>query len=111
MRDRLVELIKDIVVPFFAEAIADSLLANGVIAPLCKIGEAVCFVNCLDEIIDVGQVYDIRYNGNTCIYRVFRSEEGGDVFAFADFEIGKSVFLTREEAEQALKGEHHAKIH
>ena len=35
--------------------------------------------------------------------------DGESSFAFEDF--GKTVFLTREEAEQAPKGEHHAEIH
>jgi hypothetical protein len=30
---------------------------------------------------------------------------------FNEDDIGKTVFLTREEAEQALRGEHHAEIH
>lgn len=41
MRDRLIELIKDIVHPYFAETIADHLLANGVIVPPCKVCERI----------------------------------------------------------------------
>lgn len=36
-------------------------------------------------------------------------EYGESFFAFEDF--GRTVFLTREEAEHALKGEHHAEVH
>lgn len=92
-------------------AIADQFIANGGILPLCKVGDEVWFINCLDEIVYIGEIHDVRYNGCSCIYRIVRSVENGGVFAFSDYEIGKSVFLTRKEAEQALKGEHHAEIH
>ena len=92
-------------------AIADNLIENGGIFPLCKVGDEVWFVNCLDEIVYIGRIHDVRYNGCSCIYRIVRSIENGGVFAFSDYEIGKSVFLSREDAEQALKGEHHAEIY
>lgn len=92
-------------------AIADRFLENGGIMPLCKVGDEVWFINCLDEIVYIGKIHDVRYNGCGCIYRIVRSVENGGVFAFSDYEIGKSVFRTSKEAEQALKGEHHAEIH
>ena len=122
MRDRLIELLlnsdplherdlDDDLMDGEIEAIADHLLANGVILPLSKVGDEVWFINCLDEIVYIGKIHDVRYNGCSCIYRIFRSIENGGVFAFSDYEIGKSVFFARKEAEQALKGEHHAEIH
>jgi hypothetical protein len=91
--------------------IADHFFANGGILPLCKVGDEVWFINCLDEIVYIGKIHDVRYNGCSCIYRIVRSVENGGVFAFSDYEIGKSVFLSRKEAEKALKGEHNAEIH
>lgn len=123
MRDRLVALINEAkdeyptipsvncCKPTFAYYLADRLLANGGILPLCKVGDEVWFINYLDEIVYIGKIHDVGYNGCSCIYRIVRSVENGGVFAFSDYEIGKSVFLTRKEAEQALKGEHHAEIH
>ncbi len=123
MRDRLVDLINEAkdeypsipsvncCKPTFVYYLADRLLANGGILPLCKVGDEVWFISCLDEIVYIGTIHDVRYNGCSCIYRIVRSVENGGVFAFSDYEIGKSVFLARKEAEQSLKGEHHAEIH
>lgn len=113
MRDRLKKLIleSDILCnicgentdSYCAEYLADDLIENGAIMPLCKVGNEVWFINCLDEIVYIGKIHDLRYNGCSCIYRIVRSVENGGVFAFSDYEIGKSVFLIRKEAEQALK--------
>lgn len=123
MRDRLVALINEAkdeyptipsvncCKPTFAYYLADHFLANGGILPLCKVGDEVWFINCLDEIVYIGKIHDVRYNGCSCIYRIVRSIENGGAFAFSDYEIGKSVFFSGKEAEQALKGEHHAEIH
>lgn len=124
MRDRLIELIskareeclsmscfqceyqgKRVPKGCVSRLIADHLLADGVIAPPCKVGDEVWFINCLDEIVYIGKIHDVRYNGQSCIYRIVRNIENGGVFAFSDYEIGKSVFLDRKEAEQVLKGE------
>ncbi len=46
MRDRLVELIKDSVdgcANYWAQLIADNLIANGVIVPPCKVGDTVYY--------------------------------------------------------------------
>lgn len=79
--------------------LAEYLLANGVIVPPCKVGDT---------------LYDIYGNGNFSERKVteinVRLDKRnkpwliicGYFFAFEDF--GKNVFLTREEAERALKG-------
>ena len=80
-----------------AEFIADYLLANGIIVPLCDIGQT---------------VYD-RYGYSFKIQRIevledkkilFRcgNDSTDDYMAFYDFEVGTDVFLTKEEAEKAL---------
>jgi len=115
MRERVIKLIQSSVdgcARHWAEVIADHLLASGVIVPPCKVGDTVYMpwvwdgtrgVAILDitHIIDDGlQAYvetdfhtdDENYYNKYCCGR----------FGFDDF--GKTVFLSREEAEQALKG-------
>lgn len=83
--------------------IADHLLANGVIVPPCKVGDKVHFIGHVsDSIPDF--IYDDTITKIGVITRGIIQEKGID---FAD--IGKTVFLTREEAEQALKGESHGR--
>ena len=81
--------------------IADHLLASGVIVPPCKVGQTVWYVDKWAERVKPIKVisYEICNNGE---------EEfgcwGGD-FTPTRFHVennGKTVFLTREEAEQAL---------
>ena len=88
------------------EAIADHLLANGVIVPPCKVGDT---------------VYEIRIKGNTpkkdyglitkrslkesiryYSERLYIKEK---IFSKSDrTRFGRTVFLSREEAEATLKG-------
>ncbi|MBQ6946763.1 MAG: hypothetical protein IJN42_01840 [Clostridia bacterium] len=77
------------------EEYAEELLANGVIAPLCKVG---------------GKIFQ------TDGVRIYESTIGEITFtthkmicvteniAFDETAIGKSIFLTKEKAENALKG-------
>ena len=100
MRDRLIELLgwkyNCVDRNRCLEEQADYLLANGVIVPPCKVGEV---------------VYDIHY-GKVFGSKVIMLHMLDDCFTFMasggryykDDDIGKTVFLTREEAEQALKG-------
>ena len=117
MREKLIKLIREAkdeypAVPTincckaeFANFLADRLLANGVIVPPCKVGDTVYFIGHVsDSIPDF--IYDDTITKIGVITRGIIQEKGID---FAD--IGKKVFLTREAAEQALKGEHHAEIH
>lgn len=101
-RERFIELLKDGGVRGFpyVNALADHLLANGVIAPPVKIGQT---------------VYD--YAGRECVvFGIHFFYEGINVFATERIEyngrrihtthsfdkIDETVFLTREEAEKAL---------
>ena len=104
-RDRLIELINKTFAAQYevrglltAQHTADYLLANGVIVPLCNIGQTV----------------HTRYGYSFKIQRIevledkkiiFRCGNDGtdDYMAFYDFEIGADVFLTKEEAEAKLK--------
>lgn len=82
-----------------AEKIADYLLQNGVIAPPCKVGD------------EVWCIYDgeVRRRTIVMIYR-YRDVEFGCVvetdygveYTYNEDEFGFKLFLTKEEAEQAL---------
>ena len=90
---------------------ADYLLANGVIVPPCKVGDVVYKPIITDDTrepaiwditisqisIETGKLFNEAYAvGTIC------KSNSGESFDFK--EIGKTVFLTKEEAEQALKG-------
>lgn len=113
MRDRLIELVvqareectstscfqcgyrdKEMPKDCVPRLIADHLLANGVVVPPCKVGTVVYRV--------CKQKYPVDS------YRMHWEEDWVILTRPFDLsmipEIGKTVFLTREEAEQALKG-------
>jgi hypothetical protein len=103
-RDRLVELIEDRlpkrIETFFRkdiEDIADYLLANGVIVPPCKVGDSifrVCDGEIWEWIIAMAYVHP-----EETIY----VDDSENEFGVED--IGKTVFLTKSQAEEALKNE------
>lgn len=117
MRDRLIELIVSADISLFgtdkpyAEVYADHLLANGVIVPPCKVGgtvympwewnslKGIAFFEVTHIIIDGLHAY-IKTNFYTDDEDYYNAYGCGR-FEFDDF--GKTVFLTREEAEKALK--------
>ena len=115
-RDRLVELLDDGCknVTFHDkrrvnEQVADHLLANGVIVPLVNVGDVVYEPIITDDThepaiwdititqisIEIGKLLNDCYAiGTIC------KSESGESFDFSD--IGKTVFLTRAEAKEAL---------
>ena len=117
-RERLIELIRESLMENIgkscnlAEIIADHLLANGVIVPPCKVGDKVYYTerNTLQE---MRVEYGTLQNGFTmtakCLDKcdmctIFcdpKKKACGVVFDYN--VIGKTVFLTREEAEKALE--------
>ena len=116
MRDRLIELLfqaNDIVhrngFKFNANVMADHLLANGVIVPPCKVGDTVYSIDYYyDCDIDGYEVCDEYQNDeSSCEYcphnvrKNYTSEIEFKISFYDDF--GKTVFLTKEEAERALK--------
>lgn len=130
MRDRLVELIAEgrelcEQIPCegctrnckglndcIAKVQADYLLANGVIAMPCKVGDTVYVLfgepsYTIKEFrvrtIVFGETHDSIGFTNKSMYTIW------DKLWYDYF--GKIIFTTREEAEQAMKGEHHAEIH
>lgn len=98
MHDRLTELIRrsDILCDtcgestssYCSEAIADYLIEHGVIIPPCRVGDTVYQTDGI-------RVYDLL------ITQIIYNTNG---IAFDERAIGKAIFLTREEAEQAVKG-------
>lgn len=123
MRDRLVDLINEAkdeyptipsvncCKPTFAYYLAGHLIANGVIVPPYKCGTVVYVLRSQTS------------NGENLYMRQERIEQyrTSNNGTFMTFESGRisvrndqwngSVFATPEEAERALKGEHHAEIH
>lgn len=116
-RERLIELIKNapttdtvygnikLETPIqTVQTIADHLLANGVIVPPCKVGDRVYSINIGDE-----KTLKIWIEPNGDRITQIKINRGGYHFKcwwgyFHLSDIGKSIFLTKEEAEQALKG-------
>ena len=118
-RERLIELIrnaprKDVVYGNVkldkpaqtVQTIADYLLENGVIVPPCKVGQAVYIIDEPD--FEDDYVLEVQVSGV--------GRDIGGVWVTMDLplgfkrsgyigatDIGKTVFLTKEEAEQALK--------
>ena len=91
------------------EMVADYLLENGVIVPPVKIGDTV-YTNCSmqgwylrskDRPYKAKVVY-MGINGTKNFMNVVY-EKGEYMLSFDFDKIGKTVFLTREEAEKALK--------
>lgn len=113
MRDRLIELLDIIIQPGEKTLgdIADHLLANGVVVPPCKVGDVVyCEKNSkiYEGIVD-GIHYTTRHEDfGICVYveKYYKDPRRIGKYLFFHFEdFNKTIFLTREEAERALKGE------
>lgn len=115
-REKLVELIRNVYVNIppqiyravvddtAAAVIADHLLANGVVVPPCKVGDVVFAIK--DGAIFSGEVRYViwNHNKNHGLHREIALNPNPYFSIGASFEdFGKTVFLTREEAEAALK--------
>ena len=125
MRDRLIELLEK-AFEFYIDdpycipdegEFADYLLSNGVIVPPCKVGDTVyiknrpliiSFLHIENEIYYVAH-FDCDDCGDCPFYEDDVSFEGEHdcktmgYIQFTEKDIGKTVFLTKEQAEQALK--------
>jgi hypothetical protein len=105
MRDRLIELIQqkqecgwrytddEYTTDVFNFELADYLLANGVIVPPCKVGDVV-----YTNIKGIGLQNSFRINSVDLL------GFSNGIYSWTWHQLGKSVFLTLEEAERALKG-------
>ena len=110
-RDRLIELIKnaprkEVVYGDIkldkpiqtVQTIADYLLANGVIVPPCKVGDKVYIIGIFTGQFITNQVVAINY-GESGLFLLLDSYTVVSV----EEQLGKTVFLTKEEAEEKLK--------
>lgn len=119
MKDRLIEILKQFTTEdckithqcgycdygelvVCASAVAEHLLANGVIVPPVKVGQTVYVVNRYYG--GLWRIHECRVDNLTIYERlIFMSLIDGNYnFGIEISEIGKTVFLTREEAEKAL---------
>ena len=92
-RDRLIELLGDYL---YSEQIADHLLANGVIVPPCKVGDKIYIITSVSQEIVESIVIGIWLADGVFSLLTIH----GTVIAD---NIGKTIFLTKEEAEAELK--------
>ena len=115
-KERLAELLKGDLPHFSNELkfwhdehigeLADYLIANGVIAPPCKVGDTVY------EFFDVRGFYDINelivtnimvgINPQKCVLFT-TSKRSGSTDRYFNACFGKTIFFSREEAEKALR--------
>ena len=120
MRDRLIELIRKEVMdyaswitemtlqgshnmPSIEEVIADKILADGWMRPPLMVGQKVFGFGREMEITEITIHLD-RYNSPFYKFEAhYEMNNGIYSFFFIEEDIGKEIFLTREEAEQALK--------
>ena len=109
MRDRLIELISKAkeenlnLLDFETKILADYLLANGVIVSPIKVGQTIYVPACDEETIWIDE-YKVKYFycSSKGINR-FYIECGTMGNNFRPKDMGKTVFLTKEEAEEKLK--------
>ena len=105
MRDRLIEILEDdydfsdFTGQVDYEALADHLLKNGVIVPLCKVGDT---VYALENVFDDGKDCSTAY---IAAYELFEITYDGENLSFSggSYTFGENVFTTKEEAEAKLK--------
>ena len=110
MRDRLIELMRQAenkylnLMEFEKAILADYLLANGVIVPPCKVGDTLYDISEFVADYACPEMYEIK--DNMMSFEKYKGEYRFtyDCCYIYPEEIGKTVFLTREEAEKALNG-------
>lgn len=101
----------DLFYEYLIEEIADQLLENGIIVPPVKIGQTVYYIfdgfiePCTVEVIFLSDYED--KDGNCTYMADIHFDRADCPYTVAEIyftDIGKTVFLTKEEAEKALKG-------
>lgn len=107
MRDRLIELLSnspmlDTIDGNFGEA-ADYLLDNGVIVPPCKVGDSCYPLPRYKTLIVDRKISRITFSKRNVIIGYYEND-GQYRPPLRTRVLGEDVFLTREEAEAALKG-------
>ena len=109
-RDRMIELLADSGCSADLETyeeLADYLLANGVIVPPCKVGDKTFLL--LEKTrggYDIIESQCVRFVDNgyiKCYSMAYDCVEIDNTLEFYICDFGKTVFLTKEEAESKLK--------
>ena len=84
------------------ETITDHLIANGVVLPPCKVGDTVYTI--FEREIEILEIIQIKTEENSKgISRCYDARNNFLIMPFSDCHIGKSIFLTKDQAEQKLK--------
>ena len=113
MRDRLIDLLHDSDLSLDSVRLADHLLANGVIVPPCKVGDKLYMpwewngvqgVACL-KVTTMTNILGFGWSCGTDL----NSDDDGFLdkynYGLLKFDdVGKTAFLTKEEAEAKMKG-------
>ncbi len=105
-RERLIQLLdeaEDLPRCQTYEGFADYLIENGVVVPPCKIGQFLWRINWKYQ-IEPCHVSMLTQKSNGS-FKLRISPLHGAAFEITPGEIGKYVFLSREEAERAVKGD------
>ncbi len=84
--------------------IADFILADGWMRPPCRVGDTVYEVDSPEYGIIICKVTRVFYDSEEVVVNVIDGHGKGSEYYFDFDDFGKTVFLTREEAEAALKG-------
>ena len=98
--------IKDILGEDRIQRVVENLLSNGVIVPPCKVGDTVFVVSRYYTgtwFIYACMVNDISVYKKNMFVRMLAIRNKHVTFAEEVSQFGKTVFLTKEEAERALK--------
>ncbi len=113
-REKLIELIGKVSIKYyngivknsFMGYLADCIIADGWIRPPCKVGQTVYVVNSLW--VSEYTVEAVWWDGLMFQFKAENEEYADEcsVFYFFDERIGKTVFLSREDAEKALEALH-----
>ncbi len=93
-------------VKYLATLLADNLLANGVIVPPCKVGDSCYPLPRYKTPIVERKISRIAFSKRNIIIGYYEND-GQYRPPLRTRILGDDVFLTREDAERALKGEHH----
>lgn len=107
MRDRLIELTKASLIRHIdkscklAENIVDDLLAEGVIMPPCNIGDTLYYPAFAINRVLPYKVISIKLNSKG-LYVVCENCLSKSQMTHRATQIGKTIFLTKREAEKAL---------
>lgn len=87
--------------------LADHIIADGWMRPPCKVGQTVYQTQPTRNRVQEYEVTAHKFNGS-CYFFSWVLKDGKGIYenveGFSEFQIGATVFLTREEAEKALKG-------